>query len=273
MGQVEAADTHLRAWGSNTNLDVKGMVRATLTTQRGAKTDTKVYIVDGFHPEPLLGDKDAESLGFIVFNPEGRERQPVEVNSIAQKIRDNLQVPVATTGNTIAGEIPEAERTRVEQLIEAHKGLVFSGNRIGKVKTKPIHLEADPDFVPIQPPFYNTPLHYQKEVSEDLQFLREQGAITDIDPSSSKTYDCVLNIVVTDKKDGHIRMNVDATPWNPGMKRTRQQIMKLKTQGRYSNRPNRQRQKAAMNGCSTCSGNRKRVSAELKVSNAFFVGR
>ena len=86
---------------------------------------------------------------------------------------------------------------------------------------KPIQLEIEQNFVPTQPPFHNTPLHYQPQVSEHLQFLRKQGAITDIDPSSCKAYDCVMNTVITDKKDGQIRMNIDSTPWNPGMKRTK----------------------------------------------------
>ena len=55
MGEVAPADTHLRAWGSKTNLDVKGMVKTTITTAKGAQITTNVYIVDGFHPEPLLG--------------------------------------------------------------------------------------------------------------------------------------------------------------------------------------------------------------------------
>ena len=73
MGTVIAADTHLRAWGTKSNLDVKGMVNSTIKTEKGAETSSKIYIVDGFHPEPLLGDTDAENLGFIIFNKEGRD--------------------------------------------------------------------------------------------------------------------------------------------------------------------------------------------------------
>ena len=51
MGEVVPADTHLRAWGSETNLDVKGMLETTITTAKGAQITTKVYFVDGFHPE------------------------------------------------------------------------------------------------------------------------------------------------------------------------------------------------------------------------------
>ena len=220
MGEVIPADTHLRAWGSETNLDVKGMVKTTITTAKGAQITTHVYIVDGFHPEPLLGDADAERLGFISFNPEGREPEPKEVHRIAQKIRSNLHVKVETVG-TVEESIPTNEKQRVQKLIDRFKGLVFSEKKIGKVQMKPIHLEVEPDYIPPQPQFHNTPIHYQKQLSEHLQFLREQKAITDIDPSESHTYDCVMNTVITDKKDGQIRMNLDTTPWNPGMKRTK----------------------------------------------------
>ena len=73
MGKIKAADTILRSWGSKTPLDVKGMFETDLETRRGARRKTKVFVVQGFRPEPLLGDRDAAGLGFITFNPRGRE--------------------------------------------------------------------------------------------------------------------------------------------------------------------------------------------------------
>ena len=73
MGKIQAADTILRSWGSKTPLDVKGMFETELETRRGARKKTKVVVVQGFRPEPLMGDKDAAELGFITFNPRGRE--------------------------------------------------------------------------------------------------------------------------------------------------------------------------------------------------------
>ena len=85
MGKVIAADTHLRAWGSTTNLDVKGMINTTISNQLGTHTATKVYIVGGFNPAPLLGDKDAEELGFIVFNKMGRPpNNSITANNVKQ---------------------------------------------------------------------------------------------------------------------------------------------------------------------------------------------
>ena len=42
----------------------------TLEVVNGAKKKTRVYVVHGYKPEPLLGDHDAEDLGIITFNPE-----------------------------------------------------------------------------------------------------------------------------------------------------------------------------------------------------------
>ena len=51
MGKLIENDTNLRAWGASDLLDVKGMIRMNLKTKQGATTNTKVYVVDGFHPE------------------------------------------------------------------------------------------------------------------------------------------------------------------------------------------------------------------------------
>ena len=78
MGEVVPAKYRLRAWGSNKRLDVKGMVRATIHTKKGAYTRSWIYVVGGHNPEPLLGDKDAAALGIITFKPEGRDPTPDE---------------------------------------------------------------------------------------------------------------------------------------------------------------------------------------------------
>ena len=72
MGKMVAARSHLRAWGTTDYLDTKGMFKTNLTTASGATKRTWVYVVAGARPEPLLGDHDAEDLGIVSFNPEGR---------------------------------------------------------------------------------------------------------------------------------------------------------------------------------------------------------
>ena len=141
MGKVVAADTRLRAWGSNNNLDVKGMVRTSIQTIKGATTGTKIYIVDGFNPEPLPGDNDAQSLGLITFHREGRDPLPNEISlqgnikrlsaSIPEKIRKGLGISV-TTNRPPSARIPDTEQTRINALIERYQGLVFDDNKDSK---------------------------------------------------------------------------------------------------------------------------------------------
>ena len=228
MGRIQPADTNLRAWGNKDNLDVKGLIKTEIKTKQGARKMTKIYIVDGFRPEPLLGDKDAEYLGYITFHREGRKPTHKEksinqitttqAQGIPQRIRDNLEITVEThpDPDTI---ITQQKRREVKEVVDRYKGLVFNETKIGNLKTKPAHLNYDQAFKPVQPPYRKIPIHYQDEVSKLLKFLRQQGAVTDVDPRT--TFDCVMNAVITDKKNGSIRMNIDNTPQNPGLTRTK----------------------------------------------------
>ena len=203
------------------------MIPTTITTKKGAQSQSNVYVVDGYHPEPLLGAKDAESLGFVTFNAKGRDPETLDTEKInkmcsTEKIRNKIKVKVETTRKTSA-EMSKEGRKELEEIVDKYKGLVFDEKKIGKMKCEPIHLDYEKNFKPKQPNFHNIPIQYQKKVSELLDFLRQQNVITDVDPKES--FDCVMNTVITDKKNGtEIRMNIDNTPQNPGMKRTQYHI-------------------------------------------------
>ena len=217
MGPIIPPDIKLRAWGATDVLNVIGMVHTTIENSKGMKVNSKIYIADGFQPEPLLGDTDAERLGFIIFNRDGTGPTSESVKRIPQLIRNNLGVTVETHPPDTATDPAEIEK--IQDLVEEYKGLVFDDNKVGCIETPPIHFEYDTGHTPRQPPFHNIPIHYQEQVSQLLDFLRQQGVITDVDPRNN--YDCVMNVVITDKKNGQIRMNIDNTPRNPGMKRTK----------------------------------------------------
>lgn len=156
MGELIEPDINLRAWGATELLQTKGMIRTKLTTAKGAKKTAQVYIVDGFHPEPLLGSSDAVDLGFLVINKEGRSPTQEEYRSIKalipQKIRDELEKNVITHPEE-TNPIPDTEIEKVMKTVEEFKGVVFDNERIGKIETAPIHLEYDPEFKPEQPRF------------------------------------------------------------------------------------------------------------------------
>ena len=97
---------------------MKGMFTTDLLISRGPRKQTHVYVVagHGHRPEPLLGDADAEDLGFVTFDLQGRKATDEEDrlkqeelaaggkvmkkikagSSIPDKIREGLGVQVIT---------------------------------------------------------------------------------------------------------------------------------------------------------------------------------
>ena len=118
--------------------------------------------------------------------------------------------------------VPEGELSRVIELVKSYKGLAFCEDRIGKLNTAPSHLDYDPNFQPPQPPYRKVLIHYQSKMSNLLEFLQKENVITDIDRRNSD--DCIMNVVITDNKNGEIRMNIDNTPRNPGIRRTKAHV-------------------------------------------------
>ena len=181
-------------------------------------------------------------MGFVTFDPKGRKATEEEEqlkqkelsaagktegvlvkkikagSSIPDKIREGLGVEVITQKEA-QEQVPASEIAKTMLIVDQYKGSVFN-NHIGLIKTDPIKYNFDPKIKPTQPPYHPVPLHYKDKLSKHLQYLREEGVITDVDPR--QPYDCVLNVVITDKATpGEIRMNVDSVPMNGGMQRTK----------------------------------------------------
>ena len=122
MGKLEEADCNLRAWGADTYLDVKGMFRTRLTTKKGARKDTVVYVVGGTRPKPLLGDTDAENLCIIVFRAEGREATKEEREGKAEEKVNKVKEGKEHKGRSIlsrlrrAGKIFKTEKPQPKAL-------------------------------------------------------------------------------------------------------------------------------------------------------------
>ena len=204
MGKVVAADTHLRAWGSKTRLDTKGRVRTTLQTKRGAKKETWVYIVAGTRPEPLLGEEDAEDLGIIQFLPEGRAAtsQEREVGHI-EKAKASIPERLRRSGLTVQTEKPELTpidnqtKKEAEEIVNSFKDSVMT-EKIGNVQVRPVVLQYEKDFTPVQPARYPVPHHYRERLSDHLRKLKSEGVIEDVNPA--EPIDCILNIAISEKK-------------------------------------------------------------------------
>ena len=95
-------------------------------------------------------------------------------------------------------------------------------DRIGKMKIAPIKLQYEKDFQPVQPQRYPIPYHYREKKSKHLKKLKDENIIEDVDPS--EPVDCVLNTAISEKKNGKIRMNIDARPINIGAKHTKYHV-------------------------------------------------
>ena len=230
MGKVVPAKTHLRAWGSDTRLDTKGMFRTTLETKQGARKATWVYIVAGTRPEPLLGDADAEDLGIIEFHPEGRPPTALEENEQIGRIESSkasIPARLRRTGKQVSTKKPDThaidEETKQEAqaIVDAFKGTVLT-ERIGDMNIKPIQLQYEEGFRPIQPARYPVPHHYREQLTTHLTKLKKEGIVEDVNPS--EPIDCVLNIAISTKKNSQIRMNIDARPLNVGAKHTKYHV-------------------------------------------------
>ena len=112
MGKVVATRSYLRAWGSTEYLDTKGMFKTTLTTASGATKRTWVYVVAGARPEPLLGDHDAEDLGIVSFNPEGRTPEEEIFHHEVTKVFAGLEGCITIHDNLLVYGADEKEHNR-----------------------------------------------------------------------------------------------------------------------------------------------------------------
>jgi hypothetical protein len=176
MGKVVAANCILRSWGSSSTLDVKGMVRTEIRTEKGARRISWVYIVGGHKPEPLLGDRDAEALGIVTFNPEGREPEKSELEEVnaVQKLREKP-----------AREAP-CRRVHREHLQEPGRRDQAGGQGRGHIHCQQVSqhgdhgdqekFEFEKNFKPIQPQRRGVPYHYQDRLSDHLDMMRKEGA-------------------------------------------------------------------------------------------------
>ena len=73
MGTLVPTTDVLKPYGSTEALPVEAKFKTTITTAKGAKEETWVYVVNSkCNILPLLGDDVATALGFLNFKPEGR---------------------------------------------------------------------------------------------------------------------------------------------------------------------------------------------------------
>ena len=161
---------------------------------------------------------------------EQREAQEQEqIQKEEQEVR-KLSIParLRMSGKEVLTEKPAMPiissqgRAEAQSIVEKHTGSVFS-EKVGRMKVKPIELQYEPGFRPVQPARYPVPFHYRDKLATHLKKLEKDGVIEKVNPA--EPIDCILNLAISEKKtQGTIRMNIDARPINKGAKHTRYHV-------------------------------------------------
>ena len=113
MGTLQPTNVQFRAWGASENLHVVGIFETTIENANGTSLGSMVYVVVGYQPEHLMGDRDSEELVFTTFNT--AEKKPTKegtLNRIPQKLRENLNVKVATQHDELKLDLRETDQLK-----------------------------------------------------------------------------------------------------------------------------------------------------------------
>ena len=221
MGTLQPCNLTLSPYGTEEQLPVKGKFKTTITTEKGAQVETWIHLVkaDG-HFQPLLGDIDATALGFISFKPDGREptteeREKKEV----MQLSSNVKIGTGPMPDVADQEpITEEEQKEALNVIKSPEYQTIFDGHIGRMlKREPITLHAEEDAAIISPPYRPSPPQFCEELTNHLQFLRNNDVIVDVDPNTEEV-EAVSQVVLTRKPSGQMRTNLDASPINAAMK-------------------------------------------------------
>ena len=148
MGKLQEADLRLLGYGSKTPLPVTAKFRTKITTPKSALKETWIYVVDVDGIEPLIGDSDATDLGFLMFNPEGRNPTEMEktIRRVGVKGKVKLGVGAMPEVEDELREITEKEQLECRKIIESDKYATIFDGHIGKmVNREPIVLHSKDD--------------------------------------------------------------------------------------------------------------------------------
>jgi hypothetical protein len=115
---------------------------------------SRVYVVAGVRPEPLLGDHDAEDLGIISFHPEGRLLQGCDsdVDNNFKDVRNvSISVKLRKAGKEVITKRPPLREIKARgkeeamRIVDRCKGPVFT-DKVGKTKMEVVKLKYEAGF-------------------------------------------------------------------------------------------------------------------------------
>ena len=210
MGDITSSDVKFRPYGTNAQLKTHGEIKARITSGSGAFIDTVVYVIEGNGNTPaLLGELDAMELGILKITKDG----------MVAKVSDRLEaggfkVQHNKEAESEQGLSPKG-KDNLDKLLDKH-AQVFQG--VGLLKDDEVGFHIDPSVEPCAAPYRSIPLAFREPLSAHLQFLRDQDKIEDVPIESDPGW--VSNVVITEKKSGSLRMNVDMREANKALHHT-----------------------------------------------------
>ena len=186
---------------SEEGLQMLGRTKAVLWATGGATTSTIVYVVKG-SKQSLLGLKDAENLGILEVNPEGRQDKQV-VRQLVTNKKERVPVTGVVSANQTQDEITHNMTRMVDKFPELFRG-------VGRAKVDPIHIFMDPQVKPTQQKQRKVALHFIPRLKKHLEELKAAGVVSGPLKSEDAT-GWVSNPVITAKKwdEQAIRVNLD----------------------------------------------------------------
>ena len=214
MGTLETSNIRFKPYGTNYTLRTLGAARTTITAAGGATTDTEIYVVEGeTHTKPLLGEIDARALGILNINKTGG---PLEVSKISTgKHKLENAGFLVQNGKEQHDTMSKTGKEKLDNILQKHKQ-VFKG--IGTLEGMEAKFNIDDTVTPVAAPYRPIPLAYQGPLSTHLQELRDSNKIEDVATNAHTGW--VSNVVITEKKNRSIRMNIDMREANKAIKHT-----------------------------------------------------
>ena len=223
-------------FGTAHKLPIRGKAKVNITSQRGAKIKTYVYILDDEREQSLLGKDDATRLGIIKLEPHGADKE-VSATIVSQIYHTSDSSPT-TSRNQAQQEIDAA----MEEIVSKFPKLFE--DRTGKFIGDPIKIQIKPDALPVIQPTRRIPLQYVDQLDIEIaRMLRDDIIEGPLKLEEPGTY--ISNLVITDKKwdpsGKHIRITLDCQAANKDIYQTHEPIPtseelrhKLKGSDRFS---------------------------------------
>ena len=77
-----------------------------------------------------------------------------------------------------------------------------NGDRVGRMKVKPVKLRYELGFKPVHPARYPVSYHYQERLTTQLKQLIKDDVIQKVNPVEG--IDCILNMAISEKKTPNV---------------------------------------------------------------------